>query len=97
MLNPICDYLKKSVNKAGVDKQVQAAQICQFWQVAVSKMFNEGAAKKSQAIRLRNSTLTVAVLNSVLAQEFKFKEGEIIEKLNKKVGGDIVKKIRFEI
>lgn len=97
MLNPIGDYLKKSVNKAGVDKQVRAAQICQFWQAIVGEIFGRGVAQKSQAIRFKNGTLTIAVLNSVLAQEFKFKESEIKSGINNRAKEEIVKKIRFEI
>lgn len=97
MLNSIGDYLKKSVNKAGVGKQVQAAQICQFWQIIAGEIFGREVAEKSQAIRFKNSTLTIAVLNSVLAQEFKFKEGEIIYKLNERVGKGVVRKIGFEM
>ena len=36
-------------------------------------------------------------ISSVLAQEFKFKEGEIKEEINKKVGYNLVRKIKFEI
>lgn len=97
MLNSIGDYLKKSVNKAGVGKQVQAAQICQFWQIIAGEIFGREVAEKSQAIRFKNGALTIAVLNSVLAQEFKFKENEIKGEINKKIGHDTVKKIRFEM
>ena len=96
MLSSIGDYLKKSVNRAGVDKQVRAAQICQFWQEVVGEMFGMGVAKKSQAIKFKNGTLTIAVLNLVLAQEFKFREGEIKDKINKKTRSGVVEKIRFE-
>ncbi len=97
MLNPISDYLKKSINKAGISRQVQAAQVCHLWKEVIKVMFNQEAAEKSQAIRFKGGTLTVAVLSSVLAQEFKFKEEEIIRRINKKMGGDLVSRIRFEI
>ena len=97
MLTSISHDLKKSINKAGIDKQVKAAQVCQFWQEAIKSIFGQKTAEKSQAIRFKNGALTVAVLSSVLAQEFKFKEGEIKEEINKKVGYGLVRKIRFEI
>ncbi len=97
MLNSIGDYLKKSVNRAGVDKQVRAARICQFWQEIAGEIFGTGVAEKSQAIKFKNGTLTIAVLNSVLAQEFKFKEGEIKREINNRAKEKIVKKIRFEM
>lgn len=97
MLTSISVSLKKSINKAGINKQVEAAQVCEFWQEAIKDIFGSVVAEKSQAIRFKNGTVTVAVLSSVLAQEFKFKEGEIKEKINKKTGYNAVRKIRFEI
>ena len=97
MLVSINSDLKKSINKAGINKQVKAAQVCQFWNEVIKNIFGQKIVEKSQAIKFRNGALTVAVLSSVLAQEFKFKEGEIKEDINKKVGYSLVKKIRFEI
>lgn len=97
MLNSIGGYLKKSINKAGINKQVEAAQICQFWQEAIKDIFGKAVAEKSQAIKFKNGAITVAVLSSVLAQEFKFKESEIKEEINKKAGYNAVRKVRFEI
>jgi len=97
MLNSIGGYLKKSINKAGINKQVEAAQVCQFWQGVIEDIFGKAVAEKSQAIKFKNGTITVAVLSSVLAQEFKFKEDEIKKDINKKVRYNAVRKIRFEI
>ena len=97
MLVSINYDLKKSINKAGIDKQVKAAQVCHFWHEAIRGIFGQEIAKKSQAIKFKNGALTVAVLSSVLAQEFKFKEDEIKTEINKKVGYNLVRKIRFEI
>ena len=97
MLNSISGYLKKSINKAGINKQVEAAQVCQFWQEVIKDIFGRAVAEKSQAIKFKNGAITVAVLSSVLAQEFKFKEGEIMEGINKRVGYNAVRKVRFEI
>ena len=97
MLNSIGGYLKKSINKAGISKQIEAVQVCRFWQDVIGNIFGKAVAEKSQAIRFKNGAITVAVLSSVLAQEFKFKEDEIKEEINKKAGYNAVRKIRFEI
>jgi len=97
MLNSISGYLKKSINKAGINKQVEAVQICQFWQDVIEDIFGKAVAEKSQAIKFKNGAITVAVLSSVLTQEFKFKEDEIKGEINKKVRYNAVRKIRFEI
>lgn len=97
MLHSISADLKKSINKAGIRREVEAFQICDFWENVIKDIFTIEIAKKTQAIKYKNGTLTVAVLSSVLAQEFKFKEEEIKEEINKKARYNAVRKIRFEI
>ncbi|MCK4592080.1 DUF721 domain-containing protein [Candidatus Parcubacteria bacterium] len=97
MLHSISGDLKKSISKAGISREIEAFQVCDFWQKTIKGIFTEEIADKTQAIKYKNGTLTVAVLNSVLAQELKFKEEEIKEEINKKAKYNAVRKIRFEI
>ena len=97
MLTPLKGFLNISINKAGIQKSVEAARVCFFWGGIIKEIFNQEAAEKSKAIRFKNGILTVAVLSSTLAQEFNFKEREIKEKINEKLGGEKVRKIRFEV
>ncbi len=97
MLTSINSDLKKSIQKAGIGREMEAFQICEFWEKAIESIFAKEIAEKSQAIKYKNGTLTVAVLSSVLAQEFKFKEDEIKEEINKKARYNAVRKIRFEL
>ena len=97
MLSPLKSFLNRSINKAGIQKSVEAARVCFFWEGIIKEIFNQEAAEKSKAIRFRNGILTVAVLSSTLAQEFNFKEREIKRKINEKLGGEKVRKIRFEV
>ena len=96
MLNSIGGDLKKSIAKAGISKQIDAVKICDLWEKKIIEMFGPQVAEKSQAMHFKNGILTVAVLNAVLAQEFRFKEDEIKKVLNRS-GGEYVRKIRFEI
>ena len=97
MLHSIGGDLKKSISKAGISREIEAFQVCDFWQRVIQNIFTKEVADKTRAIKYKNGALTVAVLSSVLAQEFKFKEEEIKEEINKKVGYNAVRKIRFEI
>lgn len=97
MLYPISSDLKKSINKAGISREVEAFQICELWKKVVEEIFTKEIAEKTQAIKYKNGALTAAVLSSVLAQEFKFKEEEIKEEINKKIGYKAVRKIKFEM
>ncbi|MCK5475742.1 MAG: DUF721 domain-containing protein [Candidatus Pacebacteria bacterium] len=97
MLTSINNGLKKSIQKAGIGREMEAFQICEFWEKTIEVIFTKEIAEKSQAIKYKNGTLTVAVLSSVLAQEFKFKEKEIKEEINKEIRYNAVRKIRFEM
>ena len=97
MLTSINNDLKKSIQKAGIGREMEAFQICEFWEKTIEVIFTKEIAEKSQAIKYKNGTLTVAVLSSVLAQEFKFKEKEIKEEINKEIRYNAVRKIRFEM
>ncbi len=97
MLTSIKGHLTRSINKAGIYKQVEAARVCDLWGEIIENMFNADVAKGSKALKCKGGVITIAVLSSVLAQELKFKEQEIIEAINKKAGAGAVRKIRFEV
>ncbi len=97
MLSSIKSHLTRSINKAGIYKQVEAARVCDYWNEAIENIFNAEVAGKAKALKCKGGIVTVAVLSSSLAQEFKFKEEEIIDAMNKKAGAEVVRKIRFEV
>lgn len=96
MLDFIGSDLLKSINKAGIARQIEAVAVCDMWEKVVCKIFGEQIRGRSQALHFKGGVLTVAVLSPVLAQEFKFKEEEIKKEIN--LGRkDQVRKIRFEV
>ncbi|MDD3006591.1 MAG: DciA family protein [Candidatus Pacebacteria bacterium] len=96
MLNSIGGDLLKSLGKAGISKQIEAVQVCDLWEKVICKIFGEQVVGQSQAMYFKDGVLAVAVLNPVLAQEFKFKEEEIKKEINQG-RSDKIRKIRFEI
>lgn len=58
-------------------------------------IFGETAHRSCRAMYVKNKVLAIACLSSVLAQEIKFREKEIIRSLNKKIGEEEVKKIHY--
>jgi len=96
MLNSIGGDLKKSINKAGITRQIEAVAVCDLWEKIICQIFGEQVIGKTQALHFKDGILTVAVLNPVLAQEFRFKEKEIRIEINKG-RSEFVRKIKFEI
>lgn len=97
MLEDIKKGLNKSINRAGIVRQVSAARTCEAWREAITVIFAPDVANKTQALKCKNGVMTVAVLNSVFAQEFRFKEDDIKQEINRIMGYEAVKIIRYEI
>lgn len=93
-LNP---FLNQAVNRAGIDKNIKAAGICDLWDKIIFEMFDKVFIEKCKAIRFKDGVLVVAVLGSVFAQELEMQKYEIMEAINKEIGRNIVERIKFEI
>ena len=59
------------------------------------KIVGPKVRKNTEATTIENGVLTVKSANAVWRQELQLKKRKMIEKLNKKIGKEIVKDIRF--
>jgi len=89
------NLLPKSINKAGIGKQISAAVICDKLLKILEEIFDERVTKKVKPMYIKNKTLTLAVMNSVIAQEIKLHEQEILDRINKGDKDKIVERLRF--
>ncbi len=87
--------LRKSIRASGIEPQVIGAQTIEQFQHAAQEIFGMHIAGRMNALYLKNKTLTVAVGSSVVGQELKLREKEIIQKLNASAGQNLVERIRF--
>lgn len=92
---PIGDVVKKQIRAAGIEPQVQGARIVGAFSEIAKDILGEHVAKKVQALYVKNATLTVAVLSSVVGQEIKLREREILDRLNAGSARPAVERIRF--
>jgi len=95
MAEQIGNLLNKTINKAGIAEQVGAVVVCDQFNKIVIEILGEKIKDKVKAMYVKNNTLTVAVLSSVVGQEMKLHEQEILEKLRQKVGENKVERLRF--
>lgn len=61
----------------------------------VRGFLSSAAEKKAKALYLKDKTLTVACLSSVVAQELQLHQKKVINQVNKIMGEEIVEKLRF--
>ena len=80
----------------GLAGQVTAALVCEEFDKIVRQIWGEKGATKVKALYLKDNVLTIASLSSVMAQEIKLNEREILSALNEKFKG-AVERIRYVI
>jgi len=64
--------------------------------MVVEEMFSQNIAQQASPAYFKNGILTVSCLSSLIMQELQYREQEIVEKINKKAGREIVSKLRYE-
>ena len=86
--------LSQRVKQKGLAQQVTAALVCEEFDKIIEEKWGKKVKNKARALYLKNNTLTIASLSSVMAQEIKLHEKDILNKINKKFNG-AVKRIRY--
>lgn len=81
------DILKQSLAKKGLLKVATSAEICFYAE-------NWGKIPFT-AISFSNGLLKIAVNSSAAASELQMEENNLIEFLNKKIGKELVKRVRI--
>ncbi|OGH88172.1 MAG: hypothetical protein A3J93_00315 [Candidatus Magasanikbacteria bacterium RIFOXYC2_FULL_42_28] len=76
-------------------KQVRAAMVVEAANEFISKTYGQGAENQARALYLKNGILTIACLSSVLAQEMRLREKELLRAVSAKFSPDTIKKVRY--
>jgi hypothetical protein len=95
MIFDIKNLLNSSVNRAGISQQVGAVNAVNAAGDIISQLFDAELSSKMTPQYLKNGALAIKFATSITAQEFRFKEEEFIEKINKKLGAEKVKRVKY--
>ena len=79
------------VKRADIERPIAQVSALLMW----DKIVEPKVRKNTEATTIESGVLTVKSTNAVWRQELQLKKRKIIEKLNKKIGKEIVKDIRF--
>lgn len=91
----IQDILNKNFKqKSGLAKQITAALVCDEFDKIILEKWGDKVENKAKALYFKDKVLTIACLSSVMAQEIKLHEIEILEQLNAKFEG-VVERVRY--
>jgi hypothetical protein len=85
------DVLQRVLQRVDPDKQLHAHTIWTFWDDEVGPTI----ARRAQPARFRNGILFVTVATHSWMQELQFVKDELRERLNQRLGSDLVRDIFF--
>ncbi|MBU0660711.1 DUF721 domain-containing protein [Patescibacteria group bacterium] len=86
---------KKMDTDSALKTQLEAAEVVKISTKVFVDIFGEKSAAQIKPLFLKNRTLTVTCGSSAIAQEIRLKQAEIVEKMNKVLGGNEVDRIRY--
>ena len=93
---PLGDALNKKVSShSPLKKQVEASQAVDAAVTIFQELFPADLARHANPLFLKNRTLSVSCTSSVMAQEIRLRQAEIVEKINEKLGKPEVDRIRY--
>lgn len=90
-------FLNQAVNRAGIDENIKAANVCNIWDKVIGEKFGKGFNAKVKAIKFKDGALEVRAASSAFAQELELSKQEIIDEINRKEGQNILFRIRFVV
>ena len=83
--------IKNFLQKNGLEKGVNQNKSIELWPDIVG----EKISKNTEPQPVESGTLIIKAKNSAWRQELIFKQSEILESINKKLGKNTIKAIRF--
>lgn len=92
---PIKSLLPQSIKRAGFVKQIEASRICTDFDNLIKDILSPEISSQVKAMYFKGNILTIAVLDSNLAQEIKLRENYILNRLNNKYNNNLVLGLRF--
>ena len=90
------ELLQKSLKKAGVSNQVNAAQVCDFCDKTILEK-NKKSQGNVKAFSYQNNILTVMVANSLWANEVQMMSFQIMEAINEEFGENTCERIQYKV
>lgn len=95
MMKSLGEILKRQMKQTPAWKHVEASIVVEKTNELIKELFGAESTRFAQAVFFKDRTISIACLSSVMAQEIKLNEKNIIKDLNHKLGGQTVEKIRY--
>ena len=76
-------------------RNVTAALTCEEFNKLIIELWGKKMENMARAVYLKDKVLNIACLSSVVAQEIKMREAELLKKIGQRLGHGVVEKLRF--
>ena len=87
--------LQKKSNKSALWKGVRASLIVEETDKIIEKILGQRIKSQLEVVCVKDKVLTVSCYSSMVSQEVKMHEKEILQGINIKVGESIVERIKY--
>lgn len=94
-MRSISSILRSASSRSPLIKGVTAAVTVEAANAALATLFGKQIFDHAQAAHIKNNVLAIACLSSSAAQEIKLHEARFIELVNKQVGMEAVKRVKY--
>jgi hypothetical protein len=78
-----------------VGKKASIAHIVEITNQYLAQTFGPEIQNLAEARYIKNDAIFIACLSNLIAQEIKYKENELLERINNTIQGVTIKKINF--
>ena len=97
MFSPFQEALQITINRHGMQRVVEASQVCAKFTQVKADIFPEDPDNQIVAKHFKDHILTIGVPDSVWANEVVNRQSKIIAEVNAKYGQDVIQRIRTEL
>jgi hypothetical protein len=97
MFSPLSEALTKRIKAYGIGKKLLEVKVLNLWKETVENIFNKKVSGLARVLNFRNGVLSIGMFDSYSSQKIKEKKEKIVEILNEKLGGEVIKKINFKL
>ncbi len=91
----IGSILERHANAGGMFQGVSAAMALEIAEQVLLKAWGEKIKEYAKPLYVKHRIMAIACISSVIAQEIRFREAEIIKEINEKLGQEAVVKLRY--
>jgi|TARA_B100001971_G_C18216808_1_gene554429 hypothetical protein len=96
MWESLGNLIPKSIKKAGIQKSVSDAMVCEEFNNIAKNILGE-ASEHCHAVYIKEGCLWIAVLSNSVSNELKIYEQDILKAFEDRFGKDRVASLRFMI